>query len=132
MFATTQSGGMHVAMPDVCLTPAPHGAHVPVAYCNQATPAMGVDAAENVLFAGAPAHHLGTSVPVTNGSQAALGGGVVSSTVMGSSRTVTGATTVLTDGIPAARLGSATLANSTNCTGATLAPSQLKVVLLAR
>lgn len=132
MFATTQSGGRHVAMPDVCLTPTPHGAPVPVAYCNAANPAMGVSAAEHVLFCNAPAHHLGTSVPITQGSEAGRGRGVTSKTVMGGSRALTAASTVLTDGIPAARLGSVTLANSTNCPGATIAPSQLKVVLLAR
>jgi hypothetical protein len=57
----------------------------------------------------APAHNTGTSVPLTNGDNAGLGGGVASGTDMGLSRHVTGAFTVLIGGEPATRLTSATI-----------------------
>jgi len=131
MFATTQMGGLDFGYPDVCMTPAGHTS-VPVPYPVVATPSMGFPTADNVLFGNAPAHNLSTKIPVTNGSEAGVNMGAQSGTYMGPSRYMTGSSTVLADGIPAARLTSVTLMNSTNCHGATIIPSQLKVVLLAR
>lgn len=59
------------------------------------------------------------------------GGPPKSGTVMGPSRHLTCATTILIGGAPATRLTSSTIQNSTNCPGARIAPSQVKVVLLA-
>jgi len=44
---------------------------------------------------------------------------------------VTAAFTVLAGGIPATRMTSMTITNSTNCPGVSLVPSQVKVLLLA-
>ncbi|MBM4359034.1 MAG: DUF4150 domain-containing protein [Deltaproteobacteria bacterium] len=131
MYANNQKGGIDAAFADVCLTPIA-AAPVPVAYPNRASGAMAVGAAHAVLFGGAPAHHLGTVVPMTTGDAPGVAGGVTSGTVMGPSRHVTAATTCLVGGMPATRLGSATLQNGTNCGGARVAPSQLKVLLLSR
>lgn len=131
MFANTQMGGMDTGLPDVCLTPAAAGVPVPIPYPNMANGPMGVPAAYNVLVSCAPAHNLGTSVPLTNGDNAGVNMGVASGVVMGPSRHLTGATTCLIGGMPASRMSSTTLQNGTNCPGARVVPSQVTVLILA-
>jgi Domain of unknown function (DUF4150) len=130
MFANTQMMGMDMGFPDVCLTPA-GPAVVPIPYPNIAMAPMGVPAAYTILFVCAPAHNMSTMVPLTNGDNAGVAMGVASGTVMGPSRHLTGAFTVLLAGMPATRLTSMTMQNSTNCPGARIVPSQTKVLLLA-
>ncbi len=129
VFANTQMMGMDLGFPDVCLTPMP--APTPIPYPNIAMGPMGVPAVYNVLFMAAPAHNLGTVVPLTNGDNAGVATGVASGTVMGPSRHLTAAFTVLVGGMPATRLTSMSLQNSTNAPGVRLVPSQVKVLLLA-
>jgi hypothetical protein len=130
MFANSQMGGQDMGFPDVCLTPV-GPAVVPIPYPNIAAGPMGVPAAYKVLFQGTPAHNLSTVVPLTNGDNAGVATGVASGTVMGPSRHLTGAFTVLVGGMPATRLTSMSLQNSTNCPGMRVSPSQTKVLLLA-
>lgn len=129
MFANTQMMGVDLGLPDVCLTPSP--APVPVPYPNIAAGPMGVPAVYNVLFMAAPAHNLATTIPLTNGDNAGVAMGVASGTVMGPSRHLTGAFSVLIRGMPASRLTSMSLQNSTNCPGMRVVPSQVKVLMLA-
>ena len=130
MFGNTQMMGMDLGFPDVCLTPA-GPAVVPIPYPNIALGPMGVPAAYTILFMCAPAHNLATTVVMTNGDNAGIATGVASGSVMGPSRHLTAAFTVLVDGMPATRLTSMSLQNSTNCPGVRLVPSQVKVLLLA-
>ncbi|KYF54613.1 type VI secretion protein [Sorangium cellulosum] len=129
MFANSQMMGVDLGLPDVCLTPTP--APVPVPYPNIAAGPMGVPAVYNVLFMAAPAHNLATTIPLTNGDNAGVAMGVASGTVMGPSRHLTGAFSVLIRGMPASRLTSMSLQNSTNCPGMRVVPSQVKVLMLA-
>ncbi|WP_437817900.1 DUF4150 domain-containing protein [Sorangium sp. So ce1078] len=129
MFANSQMMGVDLGLPDVCLTPSP--APVPVPYPNIAAGPMGVPAVYNVLFMAAPAHNLATTIPLTNGDNAGVAMGVASGTVMGPSRHLTGAFSVLIRGMPASRLTSMSLQNSTNCPGMRVVPSQVKVLMLA-
>ena len=133
MFANTQAGGMDTGFPDVCLTPAPPApAPIPVPYPNIANGPMGVPAVYNVLFSCAPAHNMGTSIPLTSGDNAGLAMGVASGTVMAKASPLTGAFTVLVGGKPVTRLTMSSVGNSTNCpTNVRLVPSQLKVLILA-
>lgn len=132
MFANTQMMGTDTAFPDVCLTPAPPApAPVPIPYPNVAMGPTAVPAQVKVLFACAPAHNLATTTPISNGDNAGVATGVASATVMGPSRPVTGAFTVLIVGMPATRLTSANIQNNTNAPGARVVPSQPKVILLA-
>ncbi len=130
MFANTQLGGMNLGFPDVCLTPA-GPAVVPIPYPNVAVGPMGVPAAYNVLMGMAPAHNLSTVIPLSNGDNAGIATGVASGTVMGPTRHLTAAFTVLVKGMPLTRLTSASLQNSTNCPGMRIVPSQVKVLVLA-
>jgi hypothetical protein len=70
-------------------------------------------------------------VPLTNGDNAGVALGVASGLVMGPSRHLTGSFTTLLTGMPATRMTSMSLQNSTNCQGMRIAPSQVKVVILA-
>ncbi len=132
MFANTQMMGTDTGFPDVCLTPAPPApSPVPIPYPNIAMGPMGVPAAYNVLWMCAPAHNMMTTVPLSNGDNAGLATGVASATVMGPDRHLTASFTVLVMGAPATKLTSVALQNSTNCPGARIVPSQVKVMLLA-
>lgn len=122
--------GIDTGFPDVCLTPTPAGP-VPIPYPNIAAGPMGVPAAYTVLFGGTPAHNMSTTIPLTNGDNAGVAMGVASGIVMGPSRHLTAAFTVLVGGMPATRLTSMSLQNSTNCPGCRIVPSQVRVLLLA-
>jgi len=130
MFANSQMMGMDLAFPDVCLTPTP--APTPIPYPNIAIgPTYIPGGTWNILFGGAPAHNMATTAPMTNGDNAGVALGVASGMVMGPSRHLTGAFTVLLKGTPATRLTSMSLQNSTNMVGMRIVPSQFKVLLLA-
>ncbi|MDX7989790.1 DUF4150 domain-containing protein [Xenorhabdus sp. Reich] len=129
MFANTQGGGMDLATPDVCLTPM--FTPVPVPYPNIAQGPTGISNAMNILFMGCPAHNLATSIPITMGDNAGVNLGVASGTVMGPSRHVMGANSVLIKGTPATRLSSTSMQNSTNAVGSRIVPSQTKVLIMA-
>jgi hypothetical protein len=127
MFANCQMGGQDFGFPDVCLTPP---TATPIPYPNIAMGPTAVGAVYNVLISAAPAHNLGTSIPLTNGDNAGVLMGVASGTVMGPARHVTASFTVLMGGMPATRLTSMSIQNSTNVPGCRIAPSQVKVILL--
>lgn len=128
MFANTQMGGMNLGFPDVCLTPP---VPVPVPYPNMSFGPVSAPAAYNVLFMCTPAHNLATTQLVSVGDQPGIALGVASGTVMGPSRHVTAAFTCLVGGMPATRLTSMSIQNSTNCPGMRIVPSQVKVLILS-
>lgn len=132
MFANTQMMGTDMGFPDVCLTPAPPSpAPVPIPYPNIAMGPTAIPSQVKVLIMCMPAHNMATTIPMTNGDNAGVATGVASGTVMGPSRHLTAAFTVLIGGMPATRMTSVSLQNSTNCPGVRLVPSQPKVILLA-
>lgn len=130
MFGNSQMMGMDTGFPDVCLTPSPAGP-VPIPYPNIALGPTAVGFSPKVLWMCTPAHNMATTVPLTNGDNAGVAMGVASGTVMGPSRHLTAAFTVLVSGMPGTRLTSVALQNSTNCPGMRIVPSQPKVLLLA-
>jgi hypothetical protein len=130
MFANTQMMGTDLAFPDVCLPPA-GPAMVPIPYPNIAMGPTAIPSQVIVNIMAMPVHKLGTTTPMTNGNNAGVGLGVASGLVMGPSRHLTAAFTVLFAGMPATRLTSMSLQNSTNAPGARLVPSQPIVLLLA-
>ena len=130
MFANCQLMGTDMAFPDVCMTPAAPSP-IPVPYPNTALGPTAIPNCPTILLMGGPTHNLGTTTPMTNGDNAGVLLGVASGTVMGPSRHTTGANTVLFNGMPATRLTSTTMQNSTNAMGARIAPSQTLVLILA-
>ena len=129
MFANTQMMGLDLGFPDVCLTPTP--APVPIPYPNIALGPTAIPSQVKVLFMCMPAHNMATTIPLTNGDNAGINMGVASGTVMGPARHLTASFTTLVVGIPATRMTSIALQNSTNCPGIRIVPSQFKVLLLA-
>jgi hypothetical protein len=130
MFANTQMMGMDMGFPDVCLTPTPAGP-VPIPYPNIALGPTAIPSQVNTLFMCTPAHNLATTIPLTNGDNPGVAMGVASGMVMGPSRHLVPCATVLVGGVPATRLTSVSIQNSTNCPGMRIVPSQVKVILLA-
>jgi hypothetical protein len=130
MFANCQMMGMDLGFPDVCLTPAVP-APIPIPYPNIAMGPTAIPNVVNIFIMAMSVHNLGTTTPLTNGDNAGLATGVASGTVMGPSRHLTGAFTVLFGGMPATRLTSMSLQNSTNVPGCRIVPSQPVVLLLA-
>jgi uncharacterized protein DUF4150 len=130
MFANSQMMGTDMAFPDVCLTPSPAGP-VPIPYPNVAMGPTSVPGQVKVLYMFTPAHNMATTTPMTNGDNAGVATGVASGIVMGPSRHLTAAFTILVGGTPATRMTSASLQNSTNAPGCRIVPSQVRVLLLA-
>ena len=128
MFANTLGAGLDFAFADVCLTPP---IPVPVAYGNNASSPNGVNPVFNVLVAGAPVFNMNTIIGSTSGDDPGAAGGVASGTVMGISQHITGASTVLVGGAPVTRLTDQTQQNNANVVGSRVAPSQLKLLVLA-
>jgi len=129
VFGNAQMGGLNFGFPDVCLTPTP--APVPIPYPNISFGPTGVMPSPNVLWMCTPAHHLMTTPPVSIGDTAGIATGVASGTVMAPTRPVTGAFTVLVNGLPSTRMTSINIQNNTNCPGIAIVPAQIKVLLLA-
>ena len=129
MFLNTQMMGMDLGFPDVCLTPTP--VPTPIPYPNIALGPTAIPNVLTVLTNFMPTHNMATVVPMTNGDNAGVNMGVASGTVMGPRRHLTAAFTVLINGMPATRVTSVSLANSTNCPGARIVPSQVGVIVLA-
>jgi hypothetical protein len=132
MFANTQMMGMDMAFPDVCVTPAAPSP-IPIPYPNMAMgpTANPGTACRKVFINMMPVHTLRTEIPMTNGDNAGVNLGVASGRVMGPSRHLTGAFTVIMEGMPASRLTSTSIQNGTNAPGMRAVPSQTTVLLLA-
>lgn len=132
MFANTLMGGMNLAFPDVCLTPAPPSpAPIPIPYPNMSLGPTTVPFVPTCLYMGTPAHNLASMSVISNGDNPGVMLGVASGMVMGPTRHLTAAFTVLVGGLPGTRLTSVSLQNSTNAPGMRIVPSQVKVILLA-
>ena len=133
MFANCQMGGQNFAFPDVCKTPTPVGP-VPIPYPNIAMlmTANPGTACKKIYLMSMPAHNLMTQIPMSQGDNAGVAGGVASSMVMGPSRHLMGCVGVIYEGTPATKLTSPTGQNgmSLNAPGMTIAPSQTKVMIL--
>ena len=131
MFAVTKQNGQCMAMPDVCKTPVPPAGPVPSPYPNIAMPMMGMPCTIKVLVGGMPALTKASKIPLSNGDQAGVAGGLVSGKIMGQTEFILGSLTVKLEGNPAIRLGDPTKQNDGNIVGAVLAPSQGVVMIMS-
>ena len=131
-FINTQMAGMDFAFPDVCLTPTPAGP-VPIPYPNFAMANTAIPIQYKVFILAMPAHNLATTIPMSNGDNAGVSLNPVSGMVMGPSRKLMGSVKVLMGGMPAVKMLNPTGQNgvSPGAFGATLVPSQVKVMALA-
>lgn len=132
MFGNAQMGGLNIGFPDVCMTPVPPAPlPVPLPYPNISVGPVGCPPSPNVLWMCTPAHHLMTTPVVSVGDNPGVATGIASGTVMGPTRPITGAFTVLVNGMPATRMTSINIQNNTNCPGMTIVPAQVKVLILS-
>ena len=130
MFALTKAGGQCMAAPDVCKTPIPPAGPVPIPYPNIAMPLMGNPCALKVMICGMPALTKASKIPLSNGNQPGVAGGVVSSKIMGPTEFLLGSLKVKIEGNPAIKLGDPTKQNDGNIVGAVLVPSQFQVMVM--
>ncbi|WP_437569381.1 DUF4150 domain-containing protein [Sorangium sp. So ce542] len=122
-FATTSGGGLDFGAPDVCLPG-------PIPYPNMASRTMGTSVAYKVILGRGPAHTLATVIPISMGDNPGILGGVISRRNMGPSRRLVPYPKLLVQNKPAVRLGATGIQNQINVNGTTVAPSQVKVLLL--
>jgi len=132
MFANTQMPAINLAFPDVCKTIVVLVV-VPIPYPNIAPTATAIPNVPNIFTMAMPNHNLMTMVPLSNGNQAGVAMGVVSSLIMGPVRHLFGSVKVFTSIMPATKMLSPTGQNGMvpNAPGMTLTPSQPKVLILS-
>ena len=134
-FVNTQMMGLNMAMPDVCLTPIPSPAGpipTPMPYPNIALPMTAIPSQVKVLVLAMPAHNLMTITPMSNGDNAGLMMNPMSGMVMGPTRHLMGSFKTMFGGLPVTKMLNPTGQNgmSPGAFGASLAPSQIKVMVL--
>ena len=130
--ATTVAGGLLMAAPDVCKTPMPPvGQPVPIPYPNTAQPMLASPFAANVLVSAMPAVHQQSVIPMSNGNEAGVAGGMASAVIVGPARFTTASVKVHVGSMPVVRLTDTTAQNgmSQNAVGTVVTPSQTKVLI---
>lgn len=135
-FVNTQMMGMNFAFPDVCLTPIPTPAGpvpTPIPYPNMSMANTAIPSQLKVLVLAMPAHNLMTITPMSNGDNSGVNMNPLSGMVMGPSRHMMGSVKTLFGGLPVTKLLNPAGQNgmSPGAFGATLVPSQIKLMALA-
>ncbi|HEY4248308.1 MAG TPA: DUF4150 domain-containing protein [Lacunisphaera sp.] len=130
--ASTKGGGMCQGMPDVCKTPAPPAPPVPIPYPNIGQMTMAVKTALKVKIVGMPVVIEMSEIPMSQGDEAGVAGGVVSGKNMDKIVVKKGSMKVQVEGKGCAYLTCMTAHNGANANmpaGAQIAPSQAKVLV---
>ena len=133
---STSAAGMCMAMPDVCKTPAPPAPPIPIPYPNiaQLPQASGGTLSKKVKILNKPIATQKTEIPMSQGDQAGVGGGVVSGKFGDVCKYTKASGKVIIEGNPAARVLDMTAQNGASANapgGSQLAPSQAKVIDLS-
>ena len=130
MFANTQMAAMDLGFPDVCKTIIAL-AVVPIPYPNIGMKSMAIPNIFNLFTMAMPDHNLMTITPLSNGDQAGVALGVVSSLIMGPVQHIFGSVKVFKSIMPATKMLSPTGQNGValNVPGLTLTPCQVKVMI---
>jgi hypothetical protein len=134
-FANTQLGGLNLGLFDVCLTPIPTPVGpipVPIPYPNITMPMMSIPSQLKMFTLCMPNHNLMTIAPMSMGDNAGIMLNPLSACVMGPTRHLLGSFKTLIGGLPATKMLGLTGHNglSPGAFGMTLAPCQLKMILL--
>lgn len=132
MYMLDNGGAMAMCTaPDVCKTPAPPAAPVPMPYPNTADTNMADPGGlvMDVLLGVKPTMNMSSKVLMTSGDEAGAAGGVVSAKIKGEMKFIDGSMKVMVGGKPAVRVTSQTLHNANNTMGTVSAPSQVKVMV---
>ena len=130
--ASTTAGGNCLAVPDVCLTPAPPAPPVPVPYPNTGMVNQAKKTAGKVKMVGKPVVTKKSEMSRSQGDEAGVNKGVVSGMNMGKVVYQKGSSKVKIEGQPCVHLTCMTGHNGSNANmpaGAQIAPSQTKVIV---
>jgi Domain of unknown function (DUF4150) len=130
MPASSIAGGECVANPDTCLTPE-GPVDAPMVYPNTGLCETAVDTSTSVMLANMPAITQGTQIPMSQGDEPGVSGGVASGMIMGPVKFTMASSKVRFQGQGAVMVTATTMQNQTNATGAQVAPSQT-VVMVAK
>jgi Domain of unknown function (DUF4150) len=126
----TKQDGMAMAVPDVCKTPV-GPVVVPIPYPNIGQAPTAMQTTTKVLVMNMPALVQGSKLPMSNGDQAGVLGGVVSGTFMGPIAFRTASSKVAFQGQKVIVLAAITAHNGSNANapaGVLMTPSQMKVL----
>lgn len=132
--ASTTGGGNAFAFPDTCNTPSPAGP-VPIPYPNTAMLNMANSGTCSMVvkIMNSPVVTKSTIIPMSNGDEAGVAGGLTSGMIMGQAAFKLGVSTVKVEGNdiinmlkPCAQNGS----NANAPTGMIISPSQTKVIIV--
>lgn len=133
--ASTNGGGMCLAFPDVCKTPAPPAPFVPIPYPNtgQLTQIQGSSASDKVKILNKKTAHKDTVISRSMGDEAGTLKGMVSQTNMDKVARTVGVSKIKVEGKEIVTVLKPTKHNGANANappGSQLAPSQTKVIIL--
>ncbi|NMO14360.1 DUF4150 domain-containing protein [Pyxidicoccus fallax] len=123
------SGGVTIAAPDVCLTPAPPAPPVPIPYPNIAKSADTDKAAKSVTVDGNPMCHAESVFSTSTGDEAGTNKGVASGKTQGKAEFVSYSFDVKVEGKGAARALDLMLHNDKNTPPAPLVQPPLVAIL---
>jgi hypothetical protein len=130
--ASSMGAGQCFAMPDVCLTPAPPGPPVPIPYPNMGMVPMAVNTSIKVKIVGMPAVIEMSEIPLSQGDEPGVAGGVISGQNMGKIAYKIGSSVVQIEGKGCAYLTCVTAHNGANANmpaGNQIVPSQAQVLV---
>lgn len=137
MFPVATSGGgmsMTSGPTDVCKVPAPPAPPIPTPFPNMAQHAMCNPSTCNpkVFIENFPVLVVGSEIPLSNGDEPGVAGGVVSSKFIGACKPVMGSIKVMIGGKPVVRLTSMTMQNAmpANTVGQVMVPGQFRVMVI--
>ena len=131
--ASTNGGGQCMAMPDVCLTPAPPPVgQIPIPYPNTAMLNQATKTSTKVKFVNKEVVTLKSEIPKSMGDEAGTGKGLMSASNMDKVTFKMGSNKVKIEGQPCVYLTSMSGHNGMNANapaGSQIAPSQTKVIV---
>lgn len=134
MSGSTKGGGMCQASPDVCKVPAapPPGAVIPTPFPNMGQMVQAVNTSLKVKFFAAEVVTIKSQIPMSQGDEAGVAGGMVSGQIMGPVSFKKGSAKVLVEGVGVVYQSAVTAHNGANANapaGMQQAPSQTKVLV---
>ncbi|TVP58345.1 MAG: DUF4150 domain-containing protein [Gemmatimonadales bacterium] len=130
--ASSNGGGVCFAFPDVCKTPAPPGSPIPIPYPNFGQVMQIQKTAKKVKFCQKAAVTKKSEIPMSQGDEPGIAGGVVSNRNMDKVSYRKGSSKVKVEGQECEHLTAMTGQNGKNANmpaGNQIAPSQVKVLV---
>ena len=132
MSGSTKGGGMCQAIPDVCKVPAPPAPPIPTPFPNMGQLVQATGTSTKVKFFAAEVVTIKSKIPMSQGDEAGVAGGVVSGQNMGPITFKKGSAKVLVEGAAVVYQSAITAHNGNNANapaGMQQSPSQTKVLV---